>query len=163
MATVNDILAKKGSEILSIGRTATVLDAAQIMNKHKVGALVVLEKRQIIGIFTERDVLRRVVAKRRDPAKIPIEQVMTTKIACCRSGTPLEEAKSVFKHRRIRHLPVVDKERSVVGMISIGDLNAHEAHAQELGVGGLEVRQLVSKSAAEQKVVVRRAHGVAFR
>lgn len=101
------------------------------MNKHKVGALMVLENRQIIGIFTERDVLRRVVAKRRDPAKIPIEQVMTTKIACCRSGTLLEEVKSVFKHRRIRHLPVVDKERSVVGMISIGDLNAHEAHAQE--------------------------------
>lgn len=131
MTTIKDLIAQKGGQVFSIGRDATVLDAARLMNEHKIGALVVLESRRIIGIFTERDVLRRVVAERRDPADVRIEEVMTAEVACCRADTPIDEARSVMKNRRIRHLPVIDENHNVLGLISIGDLNAQLSGAQE--------------------------------
>ena len=131
MPAIKDILANKGSQVLSISKTATVMDAALLMNEHKIGALVVVENKQVIGIFTERDVLQRVVAVTRDPAKTRISDVMTTEVACARPETKIDEARSVFKNRRIRHLPVIDDSKQLVGLISIGDLNAYEINGQE--------------------------------
>ena len=131
MATVKDLLAKKGSQVLSVGPDATVLDAALLMNEHRVGALVVLDGGRLAGIFTERDVLRRIVAERRDPAATPIHEVMTREVACCQAHTSVEEARYVLMDRRIRHLPVVDDCQTLVGIVSIGDLNAHQAHEHE--------------------------------
>ena len=131
MATVNDILATKGSQVYTIGKTATVLDGALEMTKHKVGALVVTDDGKVAGIFTERDVLRRVVTERRDPATTTIAAVMTAEIVCCTPATPIEEARGTMKNRRIRHLPVISNDGRLMGLISIGDLNAHEATAQE--------------------------------
>jgi CBS domain-containing protein len=126
MAYVRDILAKKGSGVLTTGKHCTVLEAAILMNEHKVGALVVLEAGRIAGMFTERDVLRRVVGGLRDPAQTLISDVMTTEVVCCRPETSLDEARGSMMNRRIRHLPVVDDKEQMVGLVSIGDLNAHE-------------------------------------
>jgi CBS domain-containing protein len=131
MSTVRDILAVKGSHVLSIGKDATVLDAAFLMNEHKVGALVVLHDGSVVGMFTERDVLRRVVGERRDPVSTYVHEVMTTEVICCTPETPLDEARGAMKTRRIRHLPVCDGDRHVQGLISIGDLNAHQASDHE--------------------------------
>src|SRR5438270_13286631 len=68
MSTIGDILSYKGSHVLSIGKGASVMDAAVVMNEHKVGAVVVADEGRLVGMFTERDVLRRVVGERRDPA-----------------------------------------------------------------------------------------------
>src|SRR5690606_20507381 len=103
----------------------------QQMNRNRIGALVVVADRQIVGMFTERDVLQRIVAARRDPAGTPVGQVMTQPVTCCSPETSVEEARAVFRNRRIRHLPVVDDDRHVLGLISIGDLNAHDAQSQE--------------------------------
>ena len=131
MSTVRDLLVKKGSGVLTTGRDSTVQDAAILMNEHKVGALVVLEAGRIAGMFTERDVLRRVVGQLRDPAHTTVAEVMTTEVVCCRPETSLEEARGSMMNRRIRHLPVVDGGQRLVGLISIGDLNAHQATAHE--------------------------------
>jgi CBS domain-containing protein len=131
MATVRDILRIKGSHVLSIGPEASVLDAALLMNEHKIGSLLVMSGGQLIGIITERDILHRVVVTRRDPGVTPVLDVMTTEVICCQPHTPLEEARGVLKNRRIRHLPVVDEGTQLCGLISIGDLNAHEAHDHE--------------------------------
>jgi CBS domain-containing protein len=131
MATVSDILAVKGSHVLTIGKGATVIDAALLMNEHKVGALVVTEDGRVIGMFTERDVLRRVVGERREPATTTVAEVMTTEVACCRTNTGLDEVRGAMKNRRIRHLPVVNEDRRLLGLVSIGDLNAYQATAQE--------------------------------
>jgi CBS domain-containing protein len=131
MATVKDILAVKGTQVLSIGPEASVLDAALLMNEHKIGSLVVMTGGQILGIITERDVMRRLVVTRRDPADTPVQDVMTTEVVCCQTNTTLDEARGVLKNRRIRHLPVLDDRQQLCGLISIGDLNAHEAHDQE--------------------------------
>jgi CBS domain-containing protein len=131
MATARDILAGKGSQVRTIGKGASVLQAALLMNEHKIGALVVLEQKQIAGMFTERDVLRRVVGEQRDPARTTVAEVMTTEVACCTSATTLDEARVAMKDRRIRHLPVVDDQGRLLGLISIGDLNAYQAASQE--------------------------------
>jgi CBS domain-containing protein len=134
MATVRDILATKGPHVLSIGPDATVLDAALLMNEHKVGSLLVMSGGQLVGIVTERDLLARVVSQRRDPATTVVHAVMTAEVACCRPETTVDEARGVMKNRRIRHLPVLDDTDQLLGVVSIGDLNAHLSHDQELTI-----------------------------
>lgn len=126
MKTVADILSRKGNDVASIGRDATVVVAARLMNERKIGSLVVTEGDKVVGIFTERDVLIRVVAEERSPAKCRVCDVMTTPVACCNPATALDECRGVMRARRIRHLPVVDDGR-LQGMISIGDLNQFDA------------------------------------
>jgi CBS domain-containing protein len=134
MPTVRDILAVKGPHLQSIGPDATVLDAALLMNEHKIGSLMVMSAGRLVGIITERDLLARVVSQRRDPAETPVHSVMTTEVACCRPETTVDEARGVMKNRRIRHLPVVDESDQLLGLVSIGDLNAYLSHDQEVTI-----------------------------
>ncbi len=127
MPTAQDILARKGSLIYSIEPTATVLEATNRMNHHKIGALIVMNDGQMAGIFTERDVLRRVVGNLLDPAKATIFDVMTTDLKTCKPETDMEEIAEIMRSRRIRHVPVVDEEQTLLGVISIGDINAHNS------------------------------------
>jgi CBS domain-containing protein len=138
MATIRDILRTKGPNVLSIEPQATVLDAAMLMNQHKIGSLLVLSDGELIGIITERDILQRVVVLRLDPGETSVERVMTTELVCCQPHTPLDEARGVMKNRRIRHLPVLDEQRQLCGLISIGDLNAWCAHDQEVTIHVME-------------------------
>ncbi|HYT89931.1 MAG TPA: CBS domain-containing protein [Gemmataceae bacterium] len=131
MPTVRDILAHKGSEVAAISPEATIYEAAVRMNERKIGSLAVLHDGRLYGIITERDILQRVVAARRDPSQTPVSEVMTTEVVCCQLHTSLDEARGVMKNRRIRHLPVLNEEGLLLGMVSIGDLNAHEANTQE--------------------------------
>jgi CBS domain-containing protein len=138
MAAVRDILAVKGSQVLTVGPEATVLEAAVLMNEHKVGSLLVMSGGQVIGIISERDILTRVVVPRLDPGETAVLDVMTTEVACCQPHTTVEEARGVLKNRRIRHLPVMDEDMCLCGMISIGDLNAYEAHDHEVTIHVLQ-------------------------
>ena len=131
MAIVRDILAKKGPKVWSIGGEDTVLAAARFMTEHKIGALPVLDGEHIVGMFSERDILQRVVAEGRDPTQTTVSDVMTVEVACCTPDTSLEEARGAMKNRRIRHLPVVDGDERLLGLISIGDLNAFQVAHQE--------------------------------
>jgi len=131
MATVREILARKGPQVVTIGPEATVLESAHLMNEHKIGALVVLDDGAVVGMFTERDVLRRVVGEQRDPAQTRVGDVMTTEVICCTLETTIAEARGAMKNRRVRHIPLVDHERRLQGLISIGDLNAYETSDHE--------------------------------
>ncbi|MGL4552737.1 MAG: CBS domain-containing protein [Gemmataceae bacterium] len=131
MATVREILARKGDRLITVGKEATVLGAALLMNEHKIGALPVLEDGQVVGLLTERDILRRVVAERRVPAETAVGEVMTAELICCTPQTTLEEARGAMKNHRVRHLPLVDESRRLHGLISIGDLNAYEVSNHE--------------------------------
>jgi CBS domain-containing protein len=121
---VRDLLDRKGSHVWTIGPTATVLEAALAMNEHRIGALVVTDGNRVVGIVTERDVLQRVVAERRDPSSARVADVMTAEVICCSPATTVEEARGAMRDRRIRHLPVADGDGQLAGLISIGDLNA---------------------------------------
>src|SRR4051812_22042428 len=131
MPTVMDILANKGSHVATIPSDATVLEATHVMNDRKIGALVVQDGNRVLGIFTERDVLRRVVAVERSPSATLVGEVMTKDVVCCPPDTEVDEASRIMRDRRIRHLPVCDDGTGLVGLVSIGDLNAYHASSQE--------------------------------
>ena len=125
MAVVRDLLARKGTDVVSIAPTATVLDAARLMNDRSVGGvLVVNERNQLLGIFTERDILRRVVAAERDPATTKVNEVFTQSVVTCNPQTSVDECGVIMSTRRVRHLPVTD-EGGLHGVVTIGDLLAH--------------------------------------
>ncbi len=126
MYTVQHILNKKGSSVATIDSDATVLDAAALMNERHIGALVVTRHDKVIGIFTERDILNRIVAAQYSPAKTLVKDVMTTPVACCRRNTTEAECRAVMRKKRIRHLTVVEEDR-LVGIISIGDIIEDES------------------------------------
>jgi len=130
LRTVRDILARKGTDVAAVSKDASVLDAARIMNERRIGALVVTTGDQVIGIFTERDVLNRIVAAQRSANTTRVGEVMTSPCACCKPDTALEECRDVMTEKKIRHLPVVDAGR-LCGLISIGDLMAAEAHNRQ--------------------------------
>lgn len=136
MTTVADVLRHKGYEVATISPGASVLEAAREMNVRRIGALVVVEDgggaaseiaaRTVVGIVTERDVMTRLVAAERDPRATEVRDVMTSPVVYCSRGAPVSELKDLMRHRRIRHVPVID-EGTLCGMVSIGDVNAIEA------------------------------------
>jgi CBS domain-containing protein len=131
MPMVQDILSSKGSEVHAISPNATVLDAVQKKNQHKIGALVVMQDGRVVGMFTERDILRRIVGTQRNPATVTVGEVMTNEVICIGAEADIDEVSTVMKNRRIRHLPVCDGDSRLLGLISIGDLNAFNADHQE--------------------------------
>jgi CBS domain-containing protein len=134
--SISTLLERKGSEVFSLPPDVTVAEAAKEMDRHRVGAILVIEDGRIVGIFTERDVLSRVVATGIDPKTTPIESVMTRDPITVASSTTVEEVMALFTNKRFRHLPVVDDGR-LVGLVSIGDVlrrmvDSHRHEAEQL-------------------------------
>lgn len=130
MAKVKHILERKSADVESIDREATALDAARQMNQCRIGSLVVTDGELVVGIVTERDILRRVVAAERDPVSITVHAIMSAPVACCRLETDLEECRTVMAERRIRRLPVVE-EGVLKGIVTAGDLLAFELTSRD--------------------------------
>ena len=121
MATIKDILSKKGREVYHTHPDATVLSALRIMADRGVGALVVLYDGHLAGIITERDYARKVVLMGRTSPATLVKEIMSPKVICARLDQTVEECMAVMTARMVRHLPVLD-HKSVVGVVSIGDL-----------------------------------------
>ena len=130
MPKVRDILARKGNAVHTVEPGATVLEATRKMNEKRLGALLVVEGHAIVGIFTERDVLTRVVAVGADPSTIHVGDVMTTSVAYCTPDTTIDECRGIFTAKRIRHLPVMEQEK-LAGLITPGDVMAYESDDKE--------------------------------
>ena len=140
MYQVSELLGVKGSAVVTIAPTASVLEAAQAMNERKIGSLVVVEGgpgKRVVGIITERDILTRIVAAERSPSKTKVQDVMTPKPITCMPETPLEDLRGVMQQKRVRHVPVVEGG-ALAGMVSIGDLNAAEAREMTQTIGYLK-------------------------
>jgi CBS domain-containing protein len=118
---VRDILAEKGSNVFATSPAATVRQAVREMNEHGVGGLLVVAEGTPVGMFTERDVMRRVVDAGLDPETTSVVGVMTRDVVVIRPTATVEEAMAVMTAHRFRHLPVVD-EGKLVGLVSIGDV-----------------------------------------
>ena len=134
--SISVLMERKGSTVFSLPPDVTVVAAVKEMDRHKIGAILVIDSGRIVGIFTERDVLTRVVAAGLDPKKTPIERVMTRDPMTVPSTTTVEEVMKLITDKRFRHLPVVDGGR-LVGMVSIGDIlrrmvDTHRHEAEQL-------------------------------
>ena len=140
MTTVQSILARKTQErptMVTVHQSATVREAVRLMAEHGIGGLPVLsEDGTVAGIFTERDLLRRVVALDLDPASTTVDLVMTHPVVVGSPSTPLDECATVMTERRFRHLPIIDGDR-LIGMVTVGDVLALRSAEQEVTIAEL--------------------------
>ena len=128
--TLVAVLARKGSKVHCVVPEATVLAAVRKMNEERIGALLVCDGSDVLGIFTERDILCRIVDSTRDPATTEVAEVMTNELVAVPPDTLVEEAMAVITEKRCRHLPVID-DGNLVGLVSIGDLTSWVSRHQE--------------------------------
>ncbi len=121
MARIADVLGRKGARVHTIAPTDTVFDAVKRMVELNTGSLLVVDGREVCGIITERDYLRRIVLEGRTSKSTRVAEIMTDRVVIVEPGTDVQEAMAIMTGRRIRHLPVLDGE-DLVGLVSIGDL-----------------------------------------
>jgi CBS domain-containing protein len=131
---VASILETKGSDVLQIEGSATVLDAIKRMVEANVGSLLVMENGKLAGIVTERDYLRRVALEGREENETPVREIMSAPLVYVTPDTSIDECMAVMTERRIRHLPVLDADRDVAGVISIGDVVKFQSKQQSVQI-----------------------------
>ena len=120
--TVKTILSAKGSEVITIGPNATLEEAIAVLNKHRIGAVVVLGAEQrVIGILSERDIVRALADRGAAAVKEPLAQTMTRFVVTCSEADTVSEIMERRTRGRFRHIPVVEQDR-LIGIISIGDV-----------------------------------------
>jgi CBS domain-containing protein len=138
MASVRDLLARKHGEVVTVTGATTVLDASTLMVGRGIGGVMVVDDEgRLEGIFTERDVLRRVVAVQLDPSTTHVRDVMTSPVITVTPDAPLEACRTTMSDRRIRHLPVVGPS-GLVGLVSAGDVLAYEVAERQATIQQLE-------------------------
>ena len=151
MSTVRDLLARKKSHagstpataqpaerVVMVDASASVLEAARLMTARGIGGLMVRDANGgMAGIFTERDVLRRVVNDGRDPQGTAVAEVMTAPVLTVTPETTVDECRQLFTGRRIRHLPVVDRGE-LCGVVTSGDVLAFEVDDAKATIQHLE-------------------------
>ncbi len=120
MKRIRDIL-QEHPELYVVQQHVTVEEAARFMAEKNIGALPVLEGNRLVGIVSERDVITRVVAQSKDPAKPPVREVMSTDLLVASPDEPYESCLRKMKQANIRHLPVIEEDK-LVGVISLRDL-----------------------------------------
>lgn len=135
---IRDVIRRKGESVHSVGPLATVIEAVNVMNDHQVGSVLVIEAGYPVGIFSERDVLVRVVAAHRDPRQTLIREVMTTRLHTASPDDTLLDVMRLMTERRCRHVPVMEG-KALQGLVSIGDITKATQHNLRL-----EVRELSS-------------------
>lgn len=119
---VEHILQTKGGQVFTLPVSGTLADAVEALNAHNIGALVVTgENDAIVGILSERDIVRRLGQGQAAALSLPVADCMSRGVVTCSSDTPVAEVMERMTRRRIRHMPVVDGD-VMIGIISIGDV-----------------------------------------
>lgn len=148
---LSELAGAKGQDVHSIPPNTTVAAAVQEMHDQNIGALLVLENAKVAGIFTERDVLFRVVNDNLDPKATTVAQVMTKDPLSATLATTVEEAMRQVTDKRVRHLPLLDGDK-LVGMISSGDLTRWVVRTQEKEIE--ELNSNVKSFATKNKALI---------
>jgi len=134
---LSNLIEEPDTKIHSVSPYTSVVDCVRQMIEHKIGAMLVVDEGQLVGIFTERDCLTKVVGAWLDPKTTKVGEVMTKDPYCVSPATSLEEAMNIITTHRFRHLPVVENSE-VLGIVSSGDLT-HRLVADQ----SIEIRDLV--------------------
>ena len=129
--SVDYLLSQKEHAIYTVGLDATVKDAVEEMNTRKIGFVMVISSNKLAGVFSERDVLVRVVAAGLDPKSTAVSEVMSTKVRTITPGDTAELALEIMTENRCRHLPVM-RENQLIGLLSIGDITRWIARTHQL-------------------------------
>ncbi len=129
MSTARHLLLIKGTDVWSIGPEETVFEALRLMERQGVGALLVMEGDDLVGIISERDYARKIILMGRNSRETRVKDIMTSELITVHPETTLEECMELMTEHRIRHLPVLDDDK-VMGVISIGDAVREIIHRQ---------------------------------
>ena len=121
MPTVRHVLDEKGHGVHHIRPDASVFDALSVMAEHDIGALVVLDGDNLVGIVSERDYARKIILKGRTSPATSVREIMSTRVICARLDQTVEECMAIMTARTVRHLPVLEHKK-LVGIVSIGDM-----------------------------------------
>lgn len=121
MKIVDQILKHKGNTVHSISPNSIMQEALKIMAEKDVGALLVIENENVVGILSERDYARKVFLKGKSSKDVPVKEIMSEKVICVSPSQSVEDCMALMSEKRIRHLPVMS-ENKLVGLISIGDV-----------------------------------------
>jgi CBS domain-containing protein len=137
MATVRDMIRKKGYEIFTIAPEATVYEALEMMAKHNIGALLVMTGDDIKGIVSERDCIRKVDVMGKNARDTRVSEIMTGEVITVDANQPLEECMSLMIDRNIRHLPVCEGKQ-LLGVVSVRDVLKEVIEVQQMMLSQLE-------------------------
>ncbi len=119
--TVKQLLNAKHSKIFSVRPDSLVIDAIKMMNEKEVGALLVMENNNLVGILSERDYTRKVILNNRSSSETNVSEIMTSDLKTVNSSQTIDECMVIMSNIHIRHLPVVDNDKTV-GVLSIMDV-----------------------------------------
>jgi CBS domain-containing protein len=137
MKTVRDVLGVKGDAVWSTTSEASVYEALEKMAEKNVGALVVLDNTELVGIFSERDYAREIILKGRASKQTVVGEIMTREVACVAATEKMEKCMLLMSSMRCRHLPVIEDDQ-VIGIISIGDVVKAIISDQEIAIDELK-------------------------
>ncbi len=137
MKTIGQILQTKGSEIWTVTPDTTVFAALELMAERDIGALVVLEADEVVGIFSERDYARKVILEGKSSRSIPVSSIMTKNVICVRPDQTVNKCMALMTEKRIRHLPVLENDK-LIGVVSIGDIVKAVINEQQIMITHLE-------------------------
>ena len=138
MKTVKHLLRTKGNGVLSVAPDTAVFEALRLMAEKNVGAVLVLEGEKLVGIFSERDYARKVILKGKSSKETLVREIMSSHVLYVRPEQTIEDCMALMTDKRVRHLPVLDEERRVVGVISIGDVVKNIISEQEFIIEQLQ-------------------------
>jgi CBS-domain-containing membrane protein len=126
---VEDVMVK---HVKTIDANLTVKEAAQLMNKHEIGCLIVGKKGNPLGIITERDLLKRVVAQAKDATKTRVKDIMSTPLTTIKPETEIEDATKLMLQTKIKRLPVVHNQKDLVGLVTLTDMARFQPYLMKI-------------------------------
>ena len=139
MTSINQLLQNKGNQVWSVSPDSNVLEALKKMAEKNIGAMVVLETDgTVCGIFSERDYARKVVLDGRSSENTLIRDVMTSEVYYVRPQDSVDRCMALMSEKRFRHVPVLDDDKALVGIISIGDVVKTIIAEQQVLINHLE-------------------------
>lgn len=138
MKTLKQLLADKHRPLAVVAPSDSVFHALTVMSQNDVGALLVLDGEQLVGVFSERDYARKIILQGKTSKETLVREIMSDKVAYVTPATTLDECMALMTEKHFRHLPVLDDDNTVVGMISIGDLVKETISSQQFLITELE-------------------------
>jgi CBS domain-containing protein len=138
MITINQILAEKKKPLTTVAPWDTVMTAVQLMRERDIGAVMVVENKRLIGMFTERDCLHKISSVGLDPRDMKVREVMSSRVRFVTPEMGVTQCLALMTERFFRHLPVLDEQENILGIVSIGDLVKAKISEQSFVIEQLE-------------------------
>lgn len=138
MKTLKQLIESKARPLVSIAPDQTVLRALEIMAEYDIGALLVLDGKKLVGVFSERDYARKVILQGKASKHTKVREIMTEKVIYVTESSTVEECMAIMTDKHIRHLPILDAAQNVLGVISIGDVVKEVISQQKFIIDQLE-------------------------